>query len=410
MASILYLIITIWSASALVWYILTRNRGRLKIYPLVLLYESQLLMDMIEGSGRKRKLLWGKIGAFSDEAMPIFIILSTVYIVANMLAILKGALIISYDVPLGSEFIVVVPFVTARPSWGLLIILLSFIPAILLHEFFHGAVSVSQDIGIKSAGCFIMLGIVGGYVEPCLEGLWSDNDIRIRDRNLVEGPKKLDNHAPSRGARRIRKIMAAGILANVILAGFFFGALHLMELSGMFSKYGVEVIEVEQGSAADVSGIQVGDIIVRMNRSLIKTLEDFVVFIRRSRPGDTVAVYLLRGANEVVVYVVLGERNGRAYMGVAVRQYIKSNIPQISDRSMFYVYTILYVNFLVEFLVAMINSLPCFVLDGAQWLRVVLKEKMGSRGTLLWTLINVVITAILIMNFIAPVFARYCIK
>ncbi len=64
------------------------------------------------------------------------------------------------------------------------------------------------------------------------------------------------------------------------------------------TKVGVTVSQVEQGSPAEKVGIQAGMILVRMNNTEIKVLNDFIDFMNSTTPGQKVDVYLLSNSSK----------------------------------------------------------------------------------------------------------------
>jgi len=60
------------------------------------------------------------------------------------------------------------------------------------------------------------------------------------------------------------------------------------------SDVGAVVTAIEAGSVAERVGLQVGDIIQRLNRRSIESLNDFMAVMTDLEPGDTVAMYIKR--------------------------------------------------------------------------------------------------------------------
>jgi serine protease Do len=73
------------------------------------------------------------------------------------------------------------------------------------------------------------------------------------------------------------------------------------------------VSEVVPGGPADKAGFKVADVITKFDGQKITNSEDLVVLIRRKRPGDEVAVEVLRGQEVVTLKLVLGRRGGRPF-------------------------------------------------------------------------------------------------
>ena len=71
---------------------------------------------------------------------------------------------------------------------------------------------------------------------------------------------------------------------------------------------GVLVAEVPEGGPADQAGLEPGDLVTAVDGEEVRSVEDFLGFIRRSEPGDEVEVEVLRDGDEVTVDVTLAGR------------------------------------------------------------------------------------------------------
>ena len=72
---------------------------------------------------------------------------------------------------------------------------------------------------------------------------------------------------------------------------------------------GIQVAEVMTGGPAARAGLQAGDIIYKVNGTLIQSFEDLSDIIDNSKVGDELQVFANRNGQKVVVNVVLGEAN-----------------------------------------------------------------------------------------------------
>lgn len=68
---------------------------------------------------------------------------------------------------------------------------------------------------------------------------------------------------------------------------------------------GIYVNGLIQGGSADVSGIQAGDVIIRIEDAEVNTVSELQEQISRYRPGDAVKVSLVRGKKEIQISVTL---------------------------------------------------------------------------------------------------------
>jgi S1-C subfamily serine protease len=74
------------------------------------------------------------------------------------------------------------------------------------------------------------------------------------------------------------------------------------------SGSGAEIVELTAGSAADVSGLRVGDTITAVDGAPIATPDDLGAAIASHSPGDAVEITYLRGADTQTLTATLGVR------------------------------------------------------------------------------------------------------
>jgi S1-C subfamily serine protease len=71
---------------------------------------------------------------------------------------------------------------------------------------------------------------------------------------------------------------------------------------------GAMVGQVTGGSPAERAGLLAHDVIVGMDGTPITSMGELVVALRRHRPGDPIAVEVMRGAERMSMQVTLVER------------------------------------------------------------------------------------------------------
>ncbi len=81
---------------------------------------------------------------------------------------------------------------------------------------------------------------------------------------------------------------------------------------------GVVILAVEPGGPADRAGLVRGDILLEVDGTPVRTLADVRSVLSRHRPGDTVSVVVQHGDERRTRTVTLGDRDGRAYLGIVV--------------------------------------------------------------------------------------------
>ena len=75
-----------------------------------------------------------------------------------------------------------------------------------------------------------------------------------------------------------------------------------------FEGSGVRVQQVMPGSAAEESGIVMGDVIVAVDGEPVADLRSFSNLLKTRAPGDAVEVTILRDGEEQIIEAVLGAR------------------------------------------------------------------------------------------------------
>jgi serine protease Do len=73
-------------------------------------------------------------------------------------------------------------------------------------------------------------------------------------------------------------------------------------------KNGVKIADIIRGGAAESAGFEVDDIIIAVGKTRISDPETLFKALQKTRPGQTVAVTVKRGSEEVVLKPKLGER------------------------------------------------------------------------------------------------------
>ncbi len=75
---------------------------------------------------------------------------------------------------------------------------------------------------------------------------------------------------------------------------------------------GVKLSDVRPGSPAEKGGIRKGDVIVAMAGTTVNNLYDMTYVLREHKPGDTIDVVVLRGAEKVTLRATLTQRGADA--------------------------------------------------------------------------------------------------
>lgn len=76
-------------------------------------------------------------------------------------------------------------------------------------------------------------------------------------------------------------------------------------------KKGVLLSGVRPGSGAEKSGMKKGDVLVRLGKAEIASVEDLMFVLNASKPGETVPAVVIRDGKEVKLEVTFGESGGK---------------------------------------------------------------------------------------------------
>ncbi len=97
-------------------------------------------------------------------------------------------------------------------------------------------------------------------------------------------------------------------VADQLVAGkpVEFGFLGVQTRSADGSRVGGLIASVESAGPADEAGLQVGDVVVKVNDNPVASGTDLAAAIRASKPGDEVDLTVFRDGSETHVSVVLG--------------------------------------------------------------------------------------------------------
>jgi len=292
----------------------------------------------------------------------------------------------------------------------------------IVHEFFHGIFARSNDVKIKSTGFAFLGPFIGAFVEP--------------DENKVSKLKTKHQLA----------ILSAGSFSNLIVAvvfffvlwGFFASAFQtsgatfnfydfkiinstdISEIKGsIYINFdgGLNLTEIKAGnetlfvknasqkgyiiafkdSPALRSGLQgaileVDGVKIESYKMLNKTLSD-------KNPNQSIIIKTLLNNSEKEYNITLGEKNGKAWLGIAVIAYetegvfskLRSAImffkdpniyykPRFLDELVVFVYNLIWWIAFINLSVALVNMMPLGIFDGGRVFYLTMKKLTGSEN------------------------------
>jgi len=101
--------------------------------------------------------------------------------------------------------------------------------------------------------------------------------------------------------------VAKRIVDEIITTGSSRTPIIGVQLDMTFEGPGGKIAEVNTGGAADAAGIQVGDIVTKVDGAPVADGTALIVKIRANAPGDAIALTVIRNGREQQVELVLGE-------------------------------------------------------------------------------------------------------
>jgi membrane-associated protease RseP (regulator of RpoE activity) len=239
----------------------------------------------------------------------------------------------------------VIPGLTI-PLWHGLI---GLVVVMVVHELSHGVTARADGLPLKSVGLVLLAVIPGAFVEPDEEVL---------------------SKAPLRSRLRV---YGAGSLANVVTALIALLIINFA-ISPLLQPSGVLVSGViEDGPAYGL--LQKGDVITAMDGVQIKGMDQFIEFMNKTKPGETVTLTVLRDGKELHINLKLGAHPNnpeKGYIGIYPSQNVVSRIGMgWLILPMFFAFYWIYV---LNIGIGLMNLFPLVPLDGGRMLDDVFKE------------------------------------
>ncbi len=209
---------------------------------------------------------------------------------------------------------------------------------LIIHETSHGVLARAFGIKLKKVG-LVMFGLIpfGAFVEP--------------DEKAVS---KLDSIKQT-------KIVAAGVSMNLIAMLVFFVPMMLMTafvVPGLYSN-SVEITHVISGYPAN-GILEPGMIIQKWNGYSITGLGSFSVAAANDTPGKLVQIVTNTGAYSIKA-APSPSNSSKGIVGIEVGNPLSTSL---SARTLFFLYSLFSISFLLNFLVGVINLLPIPGFDG----------------------------------------------
>jgi membrane-associated protease RseP (regulator of RpoE activity) len=267
---------------------------------------------------------------------------------------------------------------------------------LVIHEVAHGIVARLERIKVKSGGFAIIIAIIAGFVEP--------------DEEEFGKAKKISK------VRVIAAGSASNVLFSFVIAGLLmfnpmFGNILDMVSPGVRSAFyndpiGVPVLQIQEGSGAEIAGMKANDIITSINGIPIRTSGDFAKV--DLKPSEQASVTVIRDGETLNLTVPVSsapDNPDKGLLGI-----IRGPFPYIPPKVPYYipwpapVFTFLLWVWMLSFFIGIFNMLPMFPLDGEKYVSSALEQKVSKRSLLVTRIgINAIAFGLLGSNIVATV-------
>lgn len=283
---------------------------------------------------------------------------------------------ISFVFPSPTSNLMMGPGYILIPFWFWIVIIAS---VMVPHEVFHGIISSSEKIRIKSAGLLLFGIFPGAFVEP--------------DEKQLKKAKFLTK----------LRIFAAGSFAN-----FMVSLLVLFLLSNVVWNYYVPgpivLTDVNSTSPAEKAGLRPGMIISEINGKQIKvTYSEFLSrsYLSEQAGGIKIGDQMVVTANDTNFTLTVGsnpENQTQPYIGVVFKPVITGNSYDTFDN----LFQLLTWMSALNLAIAVVNILPIYPLDGGLIVEAI-AEKINKKHAKQITIVITLITlSIFFVNFATP--------
>ncbi len=278
------------------------------------------------------------------------LIRTSIELLLNPINVISVGLVLPVDVK-GAFY---VPFV----YWIICVFIIA-----IIHEFMHGVFARAHKIKVNSTG-FAFLGVLipiipAAFVEPDEKRLCKSS----RFKQL--------------------SVFAAGPFANIILGSFLMIIyfLAIIPLSNNIYNYqGVEIVDLfKQYVPAKQVGINIGEVINKIDNNEINTVEDFSKSFDNKKPGDK--MNLITGKASYAI-TLGGTQNPVLGVFVAEKKEIKQEVlNKYGFLVNVFIWTkeLIYWLFLLNLGVGLFNLVPIGPLDGGRMFHVMLQKYLPHK-------------------------------
>jgi regulator of sigma E protease len=197
---------------------------------------------------------------------------------------------------------------------------------ILVHELGHFLVARKNGIWVEEFGFGLPPRIWGKQIG---ETLYSINALPFGGFVRLHGEQEIDNRDREKERAFLNKskkarvaVIIAGVIMNFLLALVCFAVVY--SFSGIPKDTGkIKVVEIAGGSPAETAGVVVGDVIAKVQKDQVSSVDDFIRKTEELK-GKTVAFEIVHqsGGQEVPITVQMKPREnppeGEGPLGVTI--------------------------------------------------------------------------------------------
>jgi membrane-associated protease RseP (regulator of RpoE activity) len=402
-----------------------KNRVRAEVkFPLILIHTPFGLSFFEKVAGTKAARVYAK---FNIYLMPIITALAIFLIIGSLIALFSNATVRAGVREVGPQSNLLIPGLNPYLPWTYGWIAL--VVTIIIHEAGHGIVARVHNIKIESTGIVLILGFpIGAFVNIAQEEL-SRTPLKQKSAILTAGP--LNNM----------------VIAVVSLAALFFLTSTLTPIStNIIHQSGVVVVGVGDHTLAGSIGLSKGSVIERVAGQKVLSTDDLGKFLR-SNLGKTVNItWKDKAGHQIIqsVHIPQFVEAGRGILGITItdvapdptqvlsryKNAFSSNPialllpPTMAQGSVPYsdlmaheyhsnvlgsafplVANMLFWLWFINFNVGIFNALPIGPLDGGQFYKSLIENRIRSKPSTLKnapTLVTLVMTVIVVMAVLLP--------
>jgi membrane-associated protease RseP (regulator of RpoE activity) len=351
-----------------------RDRKNIEIKYILVIKRTKRFRDIIDKIARKSLLFWKIVG--------------TVAIVICLFYMIQGIYIL-FTIQPAVQFVLPTPSATGSSGPGYILIpfwfwIITIFTILVPHELFHGIMARAEKIKLKSVGLLLLAIFPGAFVEP--------------DEKELKKAKILTK----------LRIFSMGSFANFLVSFLiFYLTLYLIWPSSI--SPGIKLLNVTQGTPADLAGLKAGMILTEVNgRKITPTYAEYLngstyLFdeIGNAKPNETVVIR--SDGNSYNVKLGFNEKTNSTYMGITYTPLFKIDpefflgvlIPLLTMISLF------------SLAVGIVNILPIYPLDGGLIVQAITDRFAKKKSKQIVRAITYLVLIILVYSFFKPFFIKF---